>query len=371
MTEDSIKLDSETAPKRIGFLLGAGIVILPFVFAWFTLRKGYGRVARFVSLGWLGLVMAMLVSSMLSSAAESKRLAELEVAAKSRGFDGAYEMETLQKQGFKTKAEFLAFVAKTPISPPDAEYAAQCYALALVWNEHALDEKAGQASTAPTDLTDGLNSIISDYTSGIDAQSVEHVNARQDYYKIQFEKAYTSEGSQALVRQYATCKENLGQLVIAKQKQAAEQARIDANANTEESNSGDKEKIAKAARALDSSNIQIEGEKQSFVDDGNFKNLLFRYHDEMLGIDRVILTWSKVRDLCHINNTASISDFTHSQYQCYENVKKAAVSECYALIEAAQADCAKAGDPGFCMKTLHKTEDAMNWTSRCVGLSPE
>jgi hypothetical protein len=254
MTEDSTKMDIETAPKKVGFLLGAGIVILPFVFAWFTLRKGYGRVARFVSLGWMGLLTAMLISSMLSSAAESKRLAELEVAAKSLGFASADEMETLQKQGFKTKAAFVEYVAKTPISPPDAEYAAQCYGLALVWNDHALDEKAGLAPTAPTDLTDGLNKIINDYTNGVDGQSFELVNARQEYHKAMFEKAYTVGGMQALVGQYTECKGKLGQAVVAiQEQQAAEQAKIDA----EEKAQKQQQMAAEASAA----NESISGEK--------------------------------------------------------------------------------------------------------------
>lgn len=40
-------------PKKIGVLLGAGIVLMPYFFAWFTLRKGYSMNARFISFAWM------------------------------------------------------------------------------------------------------------------------------------------------------------------------------------------------------------------------------------------------------------------------------------------------------------------------------
>lgn len=39
--------------RKIALGLGLGILFLPFVFAWFTLRKGYSKVARTMSLIWL------------------------------------------------------------------------------------------------------------------------------------------------------------------------------------------------------------------------------------------------------------------------------------------------------------------------------
>ncbi|MEZ8662356.1 hypothetical protein AB6D63_02860 [Vibrio splendidus] len=39
--------------KKVSVGLGIGIVLVPFVFAWFTLRKGYSSKARFVSFGWM------------------------------------------------------------------------------------------------------------------------------------------------------------------------------------------------------------------------------------------------------------------------------------------------------------------------------
>ncbi len=39
--------------RKVSFLLGVGIFIIPIVFAWFTLRKGYSTTSRVLSFGWL------------------------------------------------------------------------------------------------------------------------------------------------------------------------------------------------------------------------------------------------------------------------------------------------------------------------------
>ncbi len=39
--------------RSVGFGLGAGIFLVPLVFAWFTLRKGHTKIARVVSFAWL------------------------------------------------------------------------------------------------------------------------------------------------------------------------------------------------------------------------------------------------------------------------------------------------------------------------------
>jgi len=43
----------ETDAKKVGFLLGFGIVLMPYIFSWFTLRAGYSVFARIVSFSWL------------------------------------------------------------------------------------------------------------------------------------------------------------------------------------------------------------------------------------------------------------------------------------------------------------------------------
>lgn len=45
--------DEEEEQREVGLLLGLGIFFLPIIFAWFTLREGHSKKARFVALGWL------------------------------------------------------------------------------------------------------------------------------------------------------------------------------------------------------------------------------------------------------------------------------------------------------------------------------
>lgn len=39
--------------RKVGAALGIGILLLPWIFAWVLLRKGYSGVARLVGLGWM------------------------------------------------------------------------------------------------------------------------------------------------------------------------------------------------------------------------------------------------------------------------------------------------------------------------------
>ena len=39
--------------RQISVLLVVGIFIMPYIFAWFTLREGYSKTVRYVSFGWL------------------------------------------------------------------------------------------------------------------------------------------------------------------------------------------------------------------------------------------------------------------------------------------------------------------------------
>lgn len=43
------------APERsVGLLLGIGILVIPLIFSWFTLRKGHTTKAKVISFAWLG-----------------------------------------------------------------------------------------------------------------------------------------------------------------------------------------------------------------------------------------------------------------------------------------------------------------------------
>ncbi len=49
--------------KRVGILLGMGILFIPYIFSWFTLQKGYSTLTKLVSFGWLCIVALTLFSS--------------------------------------------------------------------------------------------------------------------------------------------------------------------------------------------------------------------------------------------------------------------------------------------------------------------
>lgn len=39
--------------RKVSILLGLGVFLMPYFFAWFTLREGYSKSVRFISFGWL------------------------------------------------------------------------------------------------------------------------------------------------------------------------------------------------------------------------------------------------------------------------------------------------------------------------------
>lgn len=49
--------------RKMGWALGLGVVFLPIVFSWFTLRQGHSSLARVIAFGWLAVVMVPIVLS--------------------------------------------------------------------------------------------------------------------------------------------------------------------------------------------------------------------------------------------------------------------------------------------------------------------
>lgn len=46
--------------RKVSIPLIAGIVVMPYIFAWFTLKKGYSVLARGLSLGWLAACVSII-----------------------------------------------------------------------------------------------------------------------------------------------------------------------------------------------------------------------------------------------------------------------------------------------------------------------
>ena len=49
--------------RRVGWLLGIGIFLVPYVFVWWLLRKGHSTLSRVLGFGWLALCVLILVFS--------------------------------------------------------------------------------------------------------------------------------------------------------------------------------------------------------------------------------------------------------------------------------------------------------------------
>lgn len=53
---------TEEAHRKISFLLGVGIFMMPYIFVWFLLKSGYSRRARYIGFGWL-IVLLLIMRS--------------------------------------------------------------------------------------------------------------------------------------------------------------------------------------------------------------------------------------------------------------------------------------------------------------------
>ena len=49
--------------KKVGILLAFGILILPWIFSWFTLRKGYSTTAKVIAFSWMVLFLGWFKQS--------------------------------------------------------------------------------------------------------------------------------------------------------------------------------------------------------------------------------------------------------------------------------------------------------------------
>jgi hypothetical protein len=66
---------TQPAARKIGVALGIGILLLPVVFAWFLLRKGYSKQVRIICFGWMIVCAILAASNDTPSDASSKQAA--------------------------------------------------------------------------------------------------------------------------------------------------------------------------------------------------------------------------------------------------------------------------------------------------------
>jgi hypothetical protein len=49
--------EASCATREVSFLLGTGILIMPYIFSWFLLQAGYSPFAKIISFSWLALLI--------------------------------------------------------------------------------------------------------------------------------------------------------------------------------------------------------------------------------------------------------------------------------------------------------------------------
>ncbi len=89
--------------KRVGLLLGIGILIMPYIFSWFTLRKGYSPRTRVVAFGWLAIIFLpafsnVLFHMVLNASKKTECVLSIEQSPVLRGLKLGMSMDQVQKQ---------------------------------------------------------------------------------------------------------------------------------------------------------------------------------------------------------------------------------------------------------------------------------
>lgn len=63
---------SQPEKRKVGILLGVGIFIMPYIFAWFTLRKGHTNLAKGFAFGWFAILVIANLNAHKSSSTPSR-----------------------------------------------------------------------------------------------------------------------------------------------------------------------------------------------------------------------------------------------------------------------------------------------------------
>jgi hypothetical protein len=72
------------AGRKLGTGLVIGIIFLPYIFAWFTLRKGYSTKQRFLALGWMVVLFVSLRSGNMDKQAANPSTPSLSTTSYAR-----------------------------------------------------------------------------------------------------------------------------------------------------------------------------------------------------------------------------------------------------------------------------------------------
>jgi len=96
--------NAEQSTRRVGLGLGIGILLIPVIFAWFTLREGYSTRARVVSFAWL--IFTLLAFFGTGRHGPSPRIGQAPSAQSVSATADAAEPETAEVDDTVTAAEY-------------------------------------------------------------------------------------------------------------------------------------------------------------------------------------------------------------------------------------------------------------------------
>ena len=111
MSEAIVTSDPQTnATRKVGAALGIGIFLLPWIFAWFLLRKGYSNTARLISFGWMLIIVIFAIAGGSGSdevATASSAPASSVAAAEQPAIEPEPRLTASQKNAVRSAKQYL------------------------------------------------------------------------------------------------------------------------------------------------------------------------------------------------------------------------------------------------------------------------
>lgn len=152
MTEAAVSSDPQSsAARKVGAALGIGILVLPWIFAWFLVRRGYSNIARLISFGWmLTVIIFAIVGGGRSDQAATSSFAPAAPAAKETVPELETKLTPAQKNAVRSAKQYLSMtgfsrdglVQQLSSSAGDgyelADATAAVDSLEVDWNENAV-----------------------------------------------------------------------------------------------------------------------------------------------------------------------------------------------------------------------------------------
>ena len=71
------KCEFQKSNQKMSVLLFLGIFFFPLIFCWFTLKKGYSKISRFLSFGWALFTVFFSIISLTAISSATNKLAEV------------------------------------------------------------------------------------------------------------------------------------------------------------------------------------------------------------------------------------------------------------------------------------------------------